>query len=439
MRKCMCTILGLAFILACAATTGAMAQEKSITWWYEQADPSQQGHIKDGIIDPFNKAHPDYKLSINYRGSELDKQVRVALLSGGGPDIVYTAGPSYVAPMARAGQLLDMGKYAEKYDWNDRVLEVFLEMGKYNGKLYALPKTYETCGLFYNKTLFDKHGWKAPLTLEELEDIADKMLALNIVPFASGNANWRPANEHYVTLVLNSIAGPENVYKALKGEIPWTAEPFVKAITRLNDWWQKGYFGPNYFSLTDEQAFAQMASSEAGMMPTGTWQFQRVTTYFPRNNAECAFVGFPSAADVGDEPVYALGVGSTFSINAKSKVPDGAAEVIDFIFSDDRYAHMNTVWPGEWNTPLADLSNVEMKDALELYTNAMKDLAREVDEGNYGYTTWTFLPPTTNTYLVSGIEEVWLKRATIDQFLKNLNNHFIEEMEDGKVPAIPRR
>lgn len=35
-----------------------------------------------------------------------------------------------------------------------------------------------------------------------------------IVPFASGNANWRPANEHYVSIVLNSIAGPENLYRA---------------------------------------------------------------------------------------------------------------------------------------------------------------------------------------------------------------------------------
>lgn len=68
------------------------------------------------------------------------------------------------------------------------------------------------------------------------------------------------------------------------------------------------------------------------MMPTGTWQFQRVETYFPRNNAECAFVGFPSAPEVGDEPIYPLGVGSTFSIAARSKNPDGAA-AIDFIFS----------------------------------------------------------------------------------------------------------
>ena len=99
---------------------------------------------------------PDDELTIDFRGSELDKQLRVAMLSGSGPDVVYTAGPSYVAAMAQAGQLLPLDDYAQKLGWNDRILPVFLELGKYNGKLYALPKTYETLGLFYNKTLFDE-------------------------------------------------------------------------------------------------------------------------------------------------------------------------------------------------------------------------------------------------------------------------------------------
>ena len=95
---------------------------------------------------PFNAAHPDEELSIDFRGPELDKQLRVAMLSGSGPDVVYTAGPSYVASMAQAGQLLPLDDYAAKLGWNDRVLPVFIELGKYDGKLYALPKTYETLG-----------------------------------------------------------------------------------------------------------------------------------------------------------------------------------------------------------------------------------------------------------------------------------------------------
>ncbi|MDB5541639.1 MAG: extracellular solute-binding protein family 1, partial [Devosia sp.] len=290
-----------------------------------------------------------------------------------------------------------------------------------------------------NKTLFAANGWTPPTTTVELETLADAMLAKGIVPFGAGNADWRPTNEHYVSIILNSVAGPDNVYKALKGEIPWTAEPFVKAIDTLNSWWQKGYFGPNYFSLTGEQAFAQVATGQAGMAPTGTWNFSNVGTYFAPNNAEPGFVGFPSDPSVG-APVYALGIGSTFSIASTSQNPDGAAAVIDYVFSDKFYGDINSVWQGEWNAPLRDLSKVQMSpDVLPLYTETMKNLAASVDKGQYGYTTWTFLPPATDTYLVSGMEEVWLGKSTTADFLAKLDATFKQEAAEGKVPAIPAR
>jgi raffinose/stachyose/melibiose transport system substrate-binding protein len=422
------------------AQSDAVAQDKKpISFWFGKAGPENQAHLQSLLIDAFNEAHPDQDLTIDFRGEALAKQLRVALLAGEGPDIVYTSGPSYVASMARAGQLLPLDDYAASFGWDQRILHVFLDLGRYDGRLYALPKTYETLGLFYNKTLFDKNSWTVPTTTDELEALADKMLAKGIVPFAAGNADWRPTNEHYVTIALNSVAGPDNVYKALTGQIPWTAEPFVAAIDKLNSWWQKGYFGPNYFSLTSEQAFAQVATGEAGMSPTGTWNFENIAPYFPPNNAEAGFVAFPSAPSVG-APVYALGIGTSLSIAATSKNPDGAAAVLDYIFSNKFYGDINSAWQGEWNTPLRDLSKVKMSpDVLPLYTSAMEDLARAVDKGQYGYTSWTFLPPATDTYLVSGIEEVWLGKTTTAEFLKKLDETCKQEASEGKVPAIPPR
>lgn len=415
----------------------ALAQEK-VSWWYEQATPDQQKLIQKNIVEPFAKTNPDYNLVIDYRGTELDKQLRVAMLSGNGPDVVYTAGPSYVAPMAQSGQLMPLDDYAAKYKWQDRILPVFLKMGEYNGKIYALPKTYETVGLFYNKTLFAQKNWQAPKTLDELETVADAMLKDGITPFAAGNADWRGANEWFVTLALNSVAGPENLNKALRGEMPWTAEPFVKSIDRLNSWWQKGYFGKNYFSVTSsEQAADAMASGKAGMMPTGTWQFQNVDTYGKKAGSEAGFVGFPSAS--GD-PVFPLGIGSTFSIATKAKNPDGAAAAINYVFSPEVYETMNSAWQGEWNIPLKDISNVKMaSEVTPLFTETMKNLSSSVNDGKYGYTTWTFLPPATDSYVINGIEEVWLKKTTTADFLAKMDASFQKEMKAGKAPAVPAR
>ena len=430
------SLLAATFLLA-GTVHGALAQDR-VTWWYEQATPNQQKLIQENIVAPFNKANPDENLVVDYRGNELDKQLRVALLSGNGPDVVYTPGPSYVAPMAQNGQLLALDDYAAKYGWMDKIIPVFLKMGEYDGKLYALPKTYETVGLFYNKTLFEKHGWQAPKTLDELETLADAMLKEGITPFAAGNADWRGANEWFVTLALNAVAGPDNMNKALRGEMPWTAEPFVKAIDRLNSWWQKGYFGANYFSLTSsEQAADMMASGRAGMMPSGTWQFHNVATYGEKAKSEAGFVGFPSAS--GD-PVFPLGVGSTFSISSTSKNPDGAAAAISYIFSPEVYGSMNSAWQGEWNIPLKDMSAVKMADNVSpLFTDTMKTLSTAVNDGNYGYTTWTFLPPATDSYLINGIEQVWLNKATTAEFLDKMDASFQKELKGGKAPAVPAR
>jgi len=62
-----------------------------------------------------------------------------------------------------------------------------------------------------------------------------------------------------------------------------------------------------------------------------------------------------------------------------------------------------------------------------------------VGDGRYGYTSWTFLPPATDTYLVSGMEEVWLNKIKTADYLKKWNDIFKQEKDQGKVPAIPPR
>ena len=91
--------------LAVMVATPLFAGDKAVNWWYESANPSQQEALSTHLIDKFNASDKDHNLIIDYRGDALTQQLRVALLSGTGPDLVQTPGPSFVAAMARAGQL----------------------------------------------------------------------------------------------------------------------------------------------------------------------------------------------------------------------------------------------------------------------------------------------------------------------------------------------
>ena len=69
----------------------------------------------------------------------------------------------------------------------------------------------------------------------------------------------------------------------------------------------------------------------------------------------------------------------------------------------------------------------------------MKNLAGAVAQNHYGYTSWTFLPPATDSYLVNAIEQVWLGQMSVKDFLTTLDATYQQEKKDGKVPTIPSR
>ena len=115
-------------------TTGAFCitctkKRASLIWWFEAANPNQRQWLNELMEVPFETMYPEYDLSIDYRGNTLDQQLRVALLSGTGPDIIQTPGPGYLATMVKAGQLMPLDKYADEFGWRDRILDVFLNMG----------------------------------------------------------------------------------------------------------------------------------------------------------------------------------------------------------------------------------------------------------------------------------------------------------------------
>ena len=273
----------------------ALAQDKApVSWWYEDASPDNQDNLKTIVERPSTPPSDGTQLTIDFRGAELDKQLRVAMLSGSGPDIVYTPGPATSPAMAQAGQLLPLDDYAAKLGWNDRILPVFLELGKYDGKLYALPKTYETLGLFYNKTLFDTNGWSAPTTIAELETLAD----------ADEGQGDRPVRGRQRRLAADQ--------RALRLDRPqlgrWPRQRLqgaerrnsldVRAVRQGHRYAQqvvaeRAISGPTISRSPASRPSRRWPPGQAGMAPTGTWNFQNVATYFPQNNAEPGFVGFP--------------------------------------------------------------------------------------------------------------------------------------------------
>ena len=191
-----------------------------ITWWAEGSavrDPD----VIDVIENRFNAQHDDIELDIVFK-EEVTETTRTALLSGTGPDIFESPGPSYIKMLQDAGFVQSLDKYDNQYGWKDKLLPWAYNSGMFDGEFYAFPKNYESMIYFYNKTLFEENGWSLPTNLTEYEALAEAIQAKGMYPFAYGAQGWQPTHEHLAGNYINTVAGPDNMYKALIGEKKWT-------------------------------------------------------------------------------------------------------------------------------------------------------------------------------------------------------------------------
>lgn len=408
----------------------------NITFWFDTTGGAETAQcLIDNVVTPFN----------DLGGTQVEATMQpngwtatqTALAGGAGPDIVVTPGPTYVMELAKAGQLLNLDEASATNGWDGTILPWALDLGRVDGSIYSIPHEVESLVLWYNATLFEENGWEVPNTMDELIALSQTISDAGIIPFAHGNQEWRPANEWFVGEWLNQLGGPELVYAALTGEAQWTDPAFVDAITKLNEMQQNGWFYgglDRYYTGASADTASALAYGDAAMKIEGTWFFSDAMLYFEESGMEWGWAPFPSK-DGTD--IYDLGIGSTYSINAKTASPEGSAEFLSYWFSQDAQAtaiSMCGMGPAPIEISADVLTGIDERQA------AMISAVSEASgAGNYGYTTWTFFPPDTGSYLIENIERVWAGDLSVEDFLAGMQEVFDPELAAGDVPPIPTR
>ena len=415
----------------------------TVTWWAEtnaDRDPVFQAKL----VDAFNASQNEIELVMEFKEG-LNDILRTAMLSGEGPDIVETPGPSYVKEYQEAGLLTSMQGYSNQFGWEDKLLPWSYQAGVFDGEFYSAPKTFESMIMLYNKTLFEENGWSVPTTLSEYEATAAKIKAAGMNVFAYGSTGWQPTHEHLAGMYLNSYAGPDNVYKALIGEKEWTDPEFTGAIELLRKHMvDDGYWSgslENYYALGWDDFHAMFASRGAAMMTIGTWTFGATTAGFADISDEWDWAPFPVLRDGGADPSYLLALGTTMSINGSSENPDAAAEVLNFVFSNkeivlDMAADFQF---GEFVVPLY-FAEDDIRDSVSPQVRRyLVDFAEATGKGNYGYTTWTFWPADPGVHIWKDMEVVWAGDITVEDYMYDHQKMWDKARKKGQLLPVGAR
>ena len=122
----------VATLTAAAALTTIARADGPITLWYQRGgNPEQQRIMQKDLVEPFNAAHPTTPLTLDVlAGGNGDKKIRMAVVSGKGPDIVMTPGPSTTLALVQSDHLLPLDDYIKKYDLDKRILGPVLKTGE---------------------------------------------------------------------------------------------------------------------------------------------------------------------------------------------------------------------------------------------------------------------------------------------------------------------
>lgn len=425
------TALTLALAATVAPTTGAGAADLR---WIDQSRGAIDTVIDELFVRTFNEEHPDTPLTIT-RQEEHEKFVRMLIEANNAPDLIQLNGPSELVDLAETDRIIPLDAYAEKYGWKDKILPWAYESGTVNGKLYAVPITYESLMLFYNKDALAQHGLEVPRSLEEIEQVCQKAKEAGVACFANATGGKASRGEWYIGWHLNAGAGPDALYAVLRREQPWSS--LKSHFERNLQWIRDGWYGGRqdiYFALSFDEAWAMLSSGQALMRVAGSWDLRRMVEFC---NEACDWVPAPSLSPSVPEH-YELAIGETLSISADSADPDAAAAALDHLFNDKERAAR--IIEGSnfsaWMVPLSWEEEDFSPDVDPRLVHLPVHFSELTAEGRFGYTSWTFLPPKTRSYLFEGFEAMLMNNTSIDEYLAKLQETF--DSEKDSVPPLPK-
>ena len=268
MKKLLALVMAVALLLSLVSIASA---ETTLTYATFSASGAQEETLK-AMIKVFEDKNPDIKIDLQLSGYD-DYFTKLATQVGGGnaPDVFEMNMENYLSYMLRGAcaDLSELGIARENYS------EGTLSAVSSDGKLYAVPMSFSTCVLFYNKALFDQAGIDYPTdawTWADAQAAAEKIAAL-------GDDIWgyyQPItyNEFYKSIKGNGGSLLSDDYKSFTVNTPAAVEVLDAMLKRVR--------GENHVMPTAEEMAGRgdwdlFCEGKLGMLVTGIWGFGTFT------------------------------------------------------------------------------------------------------------------------------------------------------------------
>ena len=332
------------------------------------------------LIARFNAEYPNVEVDYQFEQySDYINNLRLSMAAGEGPDLWFAQSGAFISEYAEFAE--DLRPYAEAEwgeAWEDRFLPSGLSEGEVDGRIVGLPWMLLGAGyIWYNAGIFAELDLEPPSTLDEFEDISNRLRDAGVTPYIHGGAdNW--INFDLFMAIANQVA-PGDVYRAEAGEVAWDSPGLVAAVEIWQELFDGGIMDAGALGIQQyPDASDIFAVGDAAMIMQGTWQNRWMTNSFLAelretygNTEDFTFLPFqfPDVDEDGEPASLTVGPDAIPMMNASAENKDAVWAFIAFLMSDEVQLSehaSNLIPPAVTGVELdrSDIATAEQNDAL---------------------------------------------------------------------------
>lgn len=400
---------------AAPTTAPAAAEPTELSFWFLGTSPGRIEATKQALAF-CTEEWPNISVEpTHYSYDDYSKAMPAALAAGNPPDLSFadpTAPnmPNYVA----AAQVVPIRDLIKEYGWDKKVSLATITFYDplYGDQSYGVPMILALRGIFYNKEIHMELGGQVPTTMDEFEALLAKAKEKGYTPLLMGNSDKYGADYYWENLLFLYLADEDwkgfvsGTMKQQPG-VPWGGEAARKAMAKLLEWKDKGYFNQDFASLGSGDLHSTFAQGKAFAYSSDLSQNASLIEDKPQ--FEIGFMNWPRVYP--DKPLLTLSdPGNLLVIPKDSKHPKEAAQIIDCLLTPEvgkLYAEYGDI-PLQQNVDLA---------AVTVPVSFIKDqLAAVADQTPIGWLNY-MAPPDFPDKQGSELQKLLAGEVTLDEYM----------------------
>ncbi|WP_145317708.1 extracellular solute-binding protein [Paenibacillus xylanexedens] len=334
-------------------TTSDGKKEVTVSFRSSGSEDTLTKFFQSGLVDQFEKENPDIKINIApvlaSEGDYTSKMVLQMKSPDTAPDVI-AEDTSIIKSDAAAGYLEPLDTQVQGWsDWEEHIIDN-LKAGVTgeDGKVYGVPATSDTRGIWYNKELFQQAGLEVPFkpaswaeVLEAARTIKQKLPGVTPLNMIVGKANGEGVTMQTLEMLLYGTA--DTLYNDTSKKWVVNSPGLLDSFKFIDQVFNTDKTGPTMQvalngqagSIAFQQQFPQdkLAMAVDGSWAGSTWAENGAA---PIANVEekIGFAPFPTQN--GEEPgATTMSGGWAWSVPAQAKNKEAAWKFIEFLMNKE--------------------------------------------------------------------------------------------------------